>query len=106
MESKKKKNIILIVSCVSLILIIGIIGSFFVVKKINQSSSNTPATNVSTTTQGKLLKATQDIIEGRIPQNYTGNYKFKYICSLEFNEKLNEIVPTKTGCPFAWHSTI
>lgn len=89
MESKKKKKLILIVSLVTIFLITGIIGTFFVVKKINnKSNTSTPATNVSTSIDDKLFQATVDIMEGKVPQNYNGNYKFSYVCSITFNEKL------------------
>ena len=89
MESKKKKKVILTISLVSIFLICAIIGTFFVVRKINNKNSNpNNATNVSMNTNDKLFKAPVDIIEQKIPQNYNGNFKFKYVSSLTFNKDL------------------
>ena len=91
MESKKKKKIIITISLVSIMLIGLVIGTFFVVKNINnkKNTNNQNASNVSSSIENKLLQANIDIIEGKIPANYAGDYKFKYISSLTFNEKLS-----------------
>lgn len=96
MESKKKKKIILIISLVSVFLIAAVIGTLFVVKKINgKSNNNQPATNVSTSIEEKLFEAEKAIIQEKVSANYVGNYKFKSICSLEYHKDLTHAQKVK-----------
>ena len=89
MESKKKKKVILTISLISVFLICAVIGTFLVMKNINKNkdSSGTPATNVSST-DSRLFAATKDIIEQKVSQNYNGNYQFKSVGAITFNENL------------------
>ena len=89
MESKKKKKVILTISLISIFLICAVIGTFLIMKNINKDkgNSNSPATNVSSTDK-RLLNATIDIIEQKVSQNYNGNYKFKTVGAITFNENL------------------
>lgn len=89
MESKSKKKTILTITLVAVIAIVAVIAVFIVAKNIKaKSHSNDSATNVSSSIEDRLFQANIDIIEGKIPHNYDGNYKFKYVSSITFNDKL------------------
>ncbi len=87
--NKSKKKTILIIVMVAIIAISAVIAGLIIAKNFKKNKSdNSPATNVSDTIENRLLKANQAIIDGRIPYNYNGEYKFKYVSSITFNEKL------------------